>query len=698
MDEVHANRNRTEPNRIQCEVAVLGGGFAGVFCGQKLAKALKKAGLPPEKAVIVSDQNYMVFQPMLAEVAGASISPRHIVNPIRQLCRGLTVLRGKAEDIDIETKEVTINTGSFSAGVVLEYKRLVVALGAEIDLSRVPGMPEHAYLMQNVGDAMVLRATIISRIEEANAEIRPEVRRRLLTFVVVGGGYSGVETAGEILDMLHNVAKYYTNVCEDDLRVVLVHSRDRILHTLGEELADYAGKKLIERGLELCLEDRVRAVTSTKVYLTSGDVIETSTVVSTVGTAPNQIVKKLCDHYGVEHERYRIVTDEFLKVPGHEGLWAAGDCARVPLADGGGDACPQTAQFAMRQGIQLAKNIGLEIRNEPLKPFLFKGLGELASIGHQTAVASIMGMKFSGFIAWFMWRTIYLSKLPGIDRKLRVLIDWTLDLFFPRDINLLSPKYTSLYRQVHLESDDKLFNRGEPAFSLYVVRKGEIELLDEDGSVVRSLEEGDFFGERALVHGGGYLYDAVSKGQTELVSLSGEVVLPFFQSSRRFRRILAKTTAQVSAEDEVEAVVRNLHAHTLERSVTKVMCSDCATLQNDQTVQDALIVFKKRRFSVYPLVDAEGKLTGVLGREDFFDFIKRGDVQEDTRLDRIDLMHLPTCNDTATVRESIEEMVRAGRYKCLVVDSENRLLGIVTVMDLLGEEAAEEALALKTES
>ncbi|MAS95510.1 MAG: copper transporter [Verrucomicrobiales bacterium] len=697
MTDTAADHNGPEPNRLKFEVAILGGGFAGVFCGQRLAKSLKKAGVSPREAVIISDQNYMVFQPMLAEVAGGSISPRHVVNPIRQLCKGLTVLRGTAHDIDLEKREVEVNTGSFSAGVTIEFNHLVVTLGAEIDLSRVPGMPEHAYLMQNVGDAMVLRSTIISRIEEANAEYRPDVRKRLLTFVVVGGGYSGVETAGEILDMLLSVARYYTNVAEEDIRVVLVHSRDRILHTLGEELADYAGKKLSERGLELCLEDRVKAVTATKVYLQSGMVIETSTVVSTVGTAPNKTVKKMCDTYGVEHERYRIRANEYLKVPGHEGLWTAGDCALVPLADGGGEDCPQTAQFAMRQGIYLADNISLEIRKEKLKPFLFKGLGELASIGHQTAVASIMGKQFSGFIAWFMWRTIYVSKLPGLDRKLRVLIDWTLDLFFPRDINLLSPKYTSLFRHVHLEPNDVLFNRGEPAFSLYVVQKGEIHLRDADGKAVRFIKEGDYFGERALVHGGGYLLDAVAVEQTELVSLSGEVVLPFFQSSRRFRRLLAKTTAQVSAEAEVEAVVRNLHTHTLERSVTKVMREDCATLRSDQTVQDALILFKKRRYSVYPLVTADRKLVGVLGREDFFDFIKRGDVSEDTKLERIDLMHLPQCDASATVQEAIEEMVRAGRYKCLITDSENCLLGIVTVMDLLGEEAIENTLTVKAD-
>ncbi len=683
-----ANRE-LQPHRIQLEVVILGGGFAGVFCGQKLGRKFRSAGIPPHKAAIISEQNYMVFQPMLAEVAGASLGPSHVINPIRRLCRGITVYRGSVEHVDLEKKEVRINTGNFSPGIIIEFQHIVLSLGAEIDLSRVPGMPEHALLMQNVGDAMILRSTIISRIEEANAQYDEALRKRLLTFVVVGGGYSGVETAGEMLDMLHETSKFYTNVNREDIRVVLVHSRDRILQTLGDELGDYASRKLVDRGLELILNERVRAVTSTKVYLQSGDEIETSTVVSTVGNAPNQVIRRLCDDYDVPHNRHRLITDEYLQVEDFDYVWAAGDCAAVPLADGGGAPCPQTAQFAMRQGICLAENLLRRVRGQNPKPFLFKGLGELASIGHQTAVASIFGLKFSGLIAWFMWRSIYLMKLPGLDRKLRVIIDWTLDLFFPRDINLLNPRYTKLLQQVHLEPDDRLFNRGEPAFSLYVVKSGQIDLHDQDGSVIRSIEEGDYFGERALVHGGGYLYDAVSKGRTELVSLSGEVVLPFFESSRRFKRVLAKTTAQESAEGELQSVTEKLEPDVLEKPVLEVMRTNVATLNPNQLLQEAVDLFRTRRFSTYPLVDDEGILRGVLSRESFFDFIKRDGIGKDCKLDQIEPMHLPVCSSDNTVQQSLERMIRYGRYKCLICDSDDHLLGIITVMDLIGESIKE---------
>lgn len=688
-DPDHQDRNSPEPHRIELDVAVLGGGFAGVYCAKKLRKEARRAGLDLRRIAIVSEQNYMVFQPMLAEVAGASLAPRHVINPIRRLLRGIRVFRGVVKAIDLEKKEVRVDTGDFSAGVILQCQHLVLGLGAEIDLSRVPGMPEHALLMQNIGDAMILRATVIQRIEEANAEYREEIRKRLLTFVVVGGGYSGVETAGELLDLLKEMTKFYSNVSPEDVRVVLVHSRERVLQNLSAELGDYAGKKLAERGLELKLEERVKAVTASRVYLQSGDSIETATVVSTVGNAPNRVIRQLCDEQGVPHDRYWVKADPFLRVEGFEGLWAAGDCASVPLHQGEeGERCPQTAQFAMRQGERLADNIANTYRGRELQPFLFRGLGELASIGHRTAVANIMGAQFSGFVAWFLWRSIYLSKLPGLDRKLRVMIDWTLDLFFPRDINLLNPRYTRLFKKVHLEPGDRLFNRGEPAFSLYVVQAGQIDLLDPEGQPVRSIVEGEYFGERALVHGGGYLYDAVAEGQTELVSLGGEVVLPFFQSSRRFRRILGKTTVQASAEQEIESIVRKLDAATLRRPVSAVMHTDVARLTKDTTVRDALDLFRQRRFSVYPVVDEEGRLAGSISREDFFDYLKRDDVDRSSILDGIETYPLPVCLADSVVDDALEKMIREGRQKCLVTDGEGRLVGVLAIMDLLGEAAA----------
>jgi len=194
---------------------------------------------------------------------------------------------------------------------------------------------------------------------------------------------------------------------------------------------EYAERKLRERGMQFHLNERVKAVTATKVYLQSGSEIDTATVVSTVGTTPHSVIRSVCDDQGLPHDRYWIKTDPSMRVVDREGIWAAGDCAAVPLDGGNGERCPQTAQFALRQGAQLARNLLAVRKGRKAKPFTFRGMGELASIGHRTAVANVMGIKLSGFIAWFMWRTIYLSKLPGFDRKLRVMVEWTMDLFFP---------------------------------------------------------------------------------------------------------------------------------------------------------------------------------------------------------------------------------------------------------------------------
>jgi NADH dehydrogenase len=374
-----------------------------------------------------------------------------------------------------------------------------------------------------------------------------------------------------------------------------------------------------------------------------------------------------------------------MRVPGREGIWAAGDCAAVPLHNGNGARCPQTAQFALRQGAALARNL-LEVRKgRPAKPFTFTGMGELASIGHRTAVANVMGIRMSGFLAWFIWRTVYLSKLPGIDRKLRVMVEWTMDLFFPRDINLLSPRVSGVCNDVHLEPGDILFTKGEPAFSLYVVKSGRIELHDDNGEVVRTIQPGEFFGERALVHGTGYLYKAIAPEPTELLSADGDAVLPVLHASSRFRAVLAHTTAQGSAEAELIAVKEKLDRSLLDKPVTQVMRREVASLHLGQTVQSALAFFKERRHSIYPLIDADGVLNGVINRTDFFDFLKRDEVHEQSLIDGVNRRTLPTCEDVSSVEQALERMIRSGTFKCLVVDAAGKLCGIITVMDLLGE-------------
>ncbi|MGJ8638167.1 MAG: FAD-dependent oxidoreductase [Opitutaceae bacterium] len=665
---------------LDLEIAILGGGFAGVYCGKALLKTLSKGSRT--RIGMIADENYMVFQPMLPEVASASLSPRHVVNPIRHLCKGLEVYKASVESIDIKNKQLTISPGAFSPPVTIRFKHLVVALGAKVDLSRVPGMAEHAFLMQNVGDAMKLRATVLSRFEEANLVIDPVRRKRLLTFVVVGGGYSGVETAGQILDLFNSISKYYGNVSQKDFHVCLIHSRDHLLPTLSVKLGKYAERKLSERGMDIRLNLRVKALTANEVTLSNGDVIETNTVVSTVGNAPHPMVTKLIEDTGVESVNGRIRTTETMQVNGYDWLWAAGDCAAVPMQNG--EICISTAQFAMRQGALLGKNLNAFLRAEPVKPFTFKGLGELAAIGHMTAVAEVMGLRFSGFIAWWMWRTIYLSKLPGLDRKLRVLIDWTLDMFFPRDINLLSPRYTRALQEAHLEAGNTLFKAGEPAFSFYIVKKGNIRLTDEDGETIKDVSTGEFFGERALLSDKKWRFTATATTESTLIGLGSEEFKAILENSTSMRKLLERSARQYRSTQEIDRMKETLPPALLKEPTSRLMTTELDLIRDSDTVVETLQRFNKERHSFYPVVDAKTEqIKGVLAREDFYDYVQVNGLSDGARIEAIICTQLPTLRPETLIESCLETMVRAGSNKLLVVGEDKKVQGIISIRDVL---------------
>lgn len=672
---------------IELDVAVLGGGFAGVNCARVLRAKNKDLRIG-----LISAENHMVFQPMLAEVAGASLSPRHVVNPIRQLCKGVTVFKGNVTDIEPERKILHVDAGDFSKNVPIQFKNLVVCLGARIDLSRVPGMPEHALLMQNVGDAMKLRATIIGRFEEANLVEDPEIRSRLLTFVVVGGGYSGVETAGELLDLFSAINRYYSNVSAEDFSVYLIHSRSYLLPTMPQHLGEYARRKLEKRGMKIILNQRVKAMTANTVILDDGRRISTSTVVSTVGNAPHPVVVNLAAAMELETVEGRLKTTPELRVDGIDWLWAAGDCAAVPKGGGDGSICPPTAQFAMRQGTMLGRNLAEYLRSHDakLKPFTFKGLGELAAIGHQTAVAEILGLRFSGFFAWWMWRTIYLSKLPGLQRKLRVMFDWTLDLFFPRDINLLNPRFTRPLRLVHLEPGDVLFNPGEPAFSLYFVKTGQIEIRDGE-HVIKRVMAGDYFGERALLEDKEWHYQARAVEATHLISLGSDEFAEIVSGSRALMSLFKRSAQAYQKDDDVQRLRDRLHERTLQGPASDIMNRAMDTILEDATVAEVLELFRKKYHGSYPVVTAEGLPKGVVKRDSLFDFIKRGESGTDHRVTELGISELPVLPETRTGEDLLDAFLRGGRNKVLLVDDNGKLTGLATLLDLLEHSLRQEA-------
>ena len=293
-------------------------------------------------------------------------------------------------------------------------------------------MEECALTVKSLGDAVALRSRLITHLEEASSECAAGERHPLLSFVVAGGGFAGVETLGAINDFMREALRFYPTLSEDHLRMVLVTPDPLILPELGPELGAYAQRKLAARGVEIITGAKVRGVRDGVVELTDGRTIRASTLIWTAGTSPNPLLAAL----PLPTRNGRVLVDDSFAVPGWPGVWALGDCAFVP--DGRGGFNPPTAQHALRQGRIAAQNVAATLLGRPKKAFRFRTLGQLAAIGHRTGVANVLGVKFSGFVAWWLWRTIYLSKLPRLEKKLRVALDWTLDLCFAKDFACLT--------------------------------------------------------------------------------------------------------------------------------------------------------------------------------------------------------------------------------------------------------------------
>ena len=661
------------------DIAIIGGGFAGIYAAKRAAKLLGHLEL---SIGLIAAENHMVFQPMLAEVVGGSLAPRHVVNPIRLLCNhGVDVLKGRVCSIDLDKKVMSVDGGAFTPNVTITYDHLVITPGADVDLSRFPGMTEHAYLMRNAGDAMKLRASIISRMEEANLITDSEERRKLLSFLVVGGGYSGVETAGQMQDLVRGVCCYYDNIEPEEVSVTLVHSGERLLPVLDASLGDYTKRCLEKMGVKVLLNQRVRAVTARSVMFNDGSKVASTLVVCTVGNAPNALIKKLGESGQLTLDKGKIVVEGTGQVKGHDKLWSAGDCSAFPKVGGG--CCPDTAQFAMREGELIGDNIAASIFGHPLKTFTFTGLGEMASIGHHMAVANFMGVNFSGILAWFMWRTVYLTKLPGLDRKLKVMLEWTFELFFPRDISLLTPQFSSPLGEMHLEPGDPLFEAGEPAFSLYAVKKGRVDLTDANGDIVKTALTGDHFGERALMSDHIWRFNAQATESTDLVAIDGRTFDKLVGSIGSLNALFHRTAENYALPAEVEQTVAAMSEQAQKGTAGDIMTTDVATILSTLTINEAIEEFQRHPHSTYPVVNPEGQLLGLLRRSAAYEWLKHHGLDCAHTISELPLGVPFKIKRDAKVADMMEDLMHTGATKAIVVDNDDKLCGMVTVFDLI---------------
>jgi len=425
------------------KIVILGSGFAAVECAKKLEN---EYGNDPEiELVMIGEDNFLLFTPMLPQVASGMIETRHIVFPIRTICKKTKFYEGRIKNIDPYGKLVTIWGTGDKRSISIHYDFLVVALGSETNFFGMADVEKNAYTMKTLNDAVMLRNRIIDMLEQAENETNPILRKSFLNFVVVGGGFAGIETAGELMDLLLDVRKYYPSIQKDDLKVIVLEAMGEILPGFNKKLAEFAKQKLKERGIDIQLKKAVTSFDGNEVTIktldeTPKDSIDqseinsiiTKTLIWTAGITPVNTIKRSM----FKTEKGKIVVNNFLEVPKFPGVFAIGDCALFvdPITN---RPFPPTAQIAEAQAKMAAKNLISLIKNSEKEKFVYHSKGQLAIIGKRTGIATFLGMNISGFLAWLIWRNVYLSKIPTFDKKTRVFLDWMIDLFFDRDVSRL---------------------------------------------------------------------------------------------------------------------------------------------------------------------------------------------------------------------------------------------------------------------
>jgi len=408
-------------------ILILGGGFGGVYTAMHLEKLFKRRS--DIRITLVNKENFLLFTPMLHEIAASDLDPTHIVNPIRTLLKRTQFILGEVNEINLTQKTVKIDHGYDHHSHDLQYDYLVLAMGCTTNFFGLPGVEENALTMKSLGDAMALRNRLIEHLEEADTECAASQCGPLMTFVVAGGGFAGIETIASVNDFIRDSLRFYPGISADHVRMIVAHPGDVILPELGPELGRYAQAKLQKRGVEIRTNTKVNRATPNEITFSDGETISCRTLIWTAGTVPHALLGSL----PCQRERGRVCVNDNLEVVEYPGVWALGDCAHI-LNKRTGMPHPPTAQHAIREAKTVARNIFADVLGKSKRPFEFNTIGQLAAIGHRTGVAKVFGLKFSGFIAWWMWRSIYLAKLPRFEKKLRVALDWTLDLIFPKDL------------------------------------------------------------------------------------------------------------------------------------------------------------------------------------------------------------------------------------------------------------------------
>ncbi|HEY2700130.1 MAG TPA: NAD(P)/FAD-dependent oxidoreductase [Pseudonocardiaceae bacterium] len=407
-------------------ILLIGGGYVGLYTALRLEREL---GSEEAELTLVDPENFMVYRPLLAEVTSGTLEPRHALVPLRAALRRTRLIAGSLTEVDTDARTATVEVYD-GERQRLPYDHLVVGVGATARLLPVPGLAEHGIGFNSVAEAMYLRDHVLRQLELASAATDPAVRARALTFVFVGGGYTGVEALAEAQDMATSVLRGYPGVRAEQTRWVLVEAMDRILGTVPPSLSTHAQHELEHRGINVRLKTRVDAIEDGVAKLSDGTEIPTDTLVWVTGTRANPVV---ADAGLPTDEKGRLTVDNRLRVTDVEYVWSAGDCAAVPDTVKGG-LCPPSAQYAVREATTMADNIVATLREAPTHPFRYRSRGEFVTLGRHKAVGELLGLKVRGVLAWTVRRAYYLSQIPTWNRRLRIAADWLIGMPFRHDV------------------------------------------------------------------------------------------------------------------------------------------------------------------------------------------------------------------------------------------------------------------------
>lgn len=599
------------------KVIVVGGGFAAV----QFAKTLRKKLRPSECEILLfSRENHMVFHPLLADVAGASINPDAAATPLRQMLPGVACRTERVQRIDLVRSEVEFDDGTGTLSR-LPYDHVVIACGAESNLGIIPGMTEHAFGFKVMRDATDVRQHIVRQMEQAEVSRDPDLRRWHLSFIVVGAGFSGVELAGEINELVRSSTRFYRNFRKEDVVVTLVHSQDHILPEVARTLGEFARKKMEKSGITIRLNTRAVAATHQGIELSNGQMLEGATVVCTIGTT----ISPLVEHLDVPKERGRIRTTAEMRIAGQTNAWAIGDCAFIVNASDNQPSAT-TGQFAERQGRQAALNLVRIVKGEATQPFRFKALGQLCSIGGYQAVAEMFGMRVSGFLAWILWRGVYLVKLPTWSRRIKVGFDWGWDVLFPRDLSFLNTDSGQSLTRAYYRPGDLIHRQGDLARVLSVIEEGEVEMLQStednpEAKVIAVLAKGDFFGE-AVLSAGRHETSTRARTVVRVRQIGGTLFSQVSSAFSPFRDVLSKAIIRRSGGFWSRMpLAKSLLAEESLASVLDPL--PIRSLGKEATFESAITALSESATGQLLVLDEKQRLWATLDRDDLYHVIAR---------------------------------------------------------------------------